>query len=112
MIIDNKLVNESYLKDEVYRIYIPNLRNKKYIDDWVNRNYIKLYNKFARNDDTITQKGYGKRDVFHESLIRIYMNKERFKNQDECDNYMNKFFQLCQKTNTTESSYIIEDGVK
>ena len=112
MIMNNKMVNESYLNNERYTIMIPNLRNKKYIDDWVERNYSKLYQKFARNDDTITQKGYGKRDVFHESLIRIYMNKERFKNQDECDNYLNKFFQLCQKTNTTESSYIIEDGVK
>ena len=65
MIMNNKMVNESYLKNERYTIMIPNLRNKKYIDDWVNRNYTKLYIKFSRNDDTITQKGYGKRDVLH-----------------------------------------------
>lgn len=94
MILDNKTINESYLKKERYIMYIPNLRNKKYIDDWVNRNYTKLYDKFARNDDTMTAKGYGKRDILHESLLRIYMKKERYKNQAECDNDMNEFFKL------------------
>lgn len=94
MILNNKTINESYLKDERYVMYIPNLRNKKYIDDWVYRNYTKLYEKFSRNDDTITQKGYCKRDIFHESLIRIYMKKEKYKNQTECDNDLNDFFKL------------------
>lgn len=56
MILNNKLVNESYIKKERYTILIPNLRNKKYIDDWVERNYTKLFNKFSRNDNTMTQK--------------------------------------------------------
>ena len=94
MIMNNKMVNESYLKNERYTIMIPNLRNKKYIDDWVNRNYSKLYQKFARNDDTITQKGYGKRDVLHESLIRFYTKKERYKNQTECNKEMIEFFKI------------------
>ena len=88
------MVNVSYLNNERYTIMIPNLRNKKYIDDWVNRNYSKLYQKFARNDDTITQKGYGKRDVLHESLIRFYTKKERYKNQTECNKEMNEFFKI------------------
>lgn len=94
MIMNNKMVNESYLKDEKYTIMIPNLRNKKYIDEWVNNNYTKLYTKFSRNDDTITQKGYSKRDVFHETLIRFYTKKERYRNQEECNNDMNIFFKL------------------
>lgn len=94
MILNNKMVNVSYLNNERYTIMIPNLRNKKYIDDWVNRNYSKLYQKFARNDDTITQKGYGKRDVLHESLIRFYTKKERYKNQTECNKEMNEFFKI------------------
>ena len=94
MILNNKFVNESYLKNERYTILIPNLRNKKYIDDWVERNYTKLFNKFSRNDDKITSKGYDKRDVFHESLIRFYTKKERYKNQIECDKEINEFFKL------------------
>lgn len=94
MIMNNKMVNESYLKNERYTIMFPNLRNKQYIDDWVNRNYTKLYNKFSRNDDIMTSKGYCKRDVLHESLIRFYTKKERYKNQLECDNEMNEFFKL------------------
>lgn len=94
MIMNNKLVNESYLKDERYTILIPNLRNKKFIDDWISRNYIRLYEKFSRNDLTITQKGYSKRDILHESIIRIYTKKERYKNQSECDKEMNEFFKL------------------
>ena len=94
MILNNKMVNESYLNNERYTIMIHNLRNKKYIDDWVERNYSKLYQKFARNDDTITQKGYGKRDVLHESLIRFYTKKERYKNQTECNKEMNEFFKI------------------
>lgn len=94
MILNNKMVNESYLKNERYTIMIPNLRNKKYIDDWVNRNYTKLYNKFSRNDDIMTSKGYCKRDVLHESLIRFYTKKERYKNQTECNKEMNEFFKI------------------
>ena len=45
-------------------------------------------------DDKITSKGYDKRDVFHESLIRFYIKKERYKNQTECDKEMNEFFKL------------------
>lgn len=56
MILNNKIVNENYLKKERYTMYIPNLRNKKYIDNWMNRNYLTLYKKFSRNDNTITQK--------------------------------------------------------
>lgn len=88
------MVNESYLKNERYVMYIPNLRNKKFIDDWVNRNYNKLFEKFSRNDDTMTQKGYSKRDIFHESLIRFYMKKDRYKTQMECDKDLNEFFKL------------------
>ena len=89
MILNNKLVNESYLKEERYMMYIPNLRNKKYIDDWISRNYSKLYSKFNRNDYTITKKGYSKTDILHESIIRFYLKKEKYKNQIDCDNDMN-----------------------
>ena len=94
MILNNKMVNESYLKNERYTILIPKLRNKKFIDNWVERNYNKLYKKFSRNDDTITSKGYSKRDVLHETLIRFYTKKDRYKSQMECDNDMNEFFKL------------------
>ena len=94
MILNNKMVNESYLKNERYTIMIPNLRNKQYIDDWVNRNYSKLYQKFSRNDDIMTSKGYCKRDVLHESIIRFYTKKERYKNQTECNKEMNEFFKI------------------
>ena len=94
MILNNKMVNESYLKNERYTILIPNLRNKKFIDNWVERNYTKLYKKLSRNDDTITSKGYSKRDVLHETLIRFYTKKDRYKSQMECDNDMNEFFKL------------------
>lgn len=97
MIINCKYVNENYLNDEVYIPASANIRNKKYIDNWILLNYQSLYDKFNRNDDKITKKGYSKTDILHESIIRIYTYTKRFKNQEECDNYLNNFFHI--KTN-------------
>ena len=97
MIINSKYVNENYLEDEKYIPMSPNIRNKELIDNWMERHYTTLYNKFNRNDDKITKKGYSKTDIMHESILRIYTNKKRFKNQAECDEFLNNFFHISVK---------------
>lgn len=94
MIIDSKYVSEHYLSDEIYIPASPNIRNKNFIDNWMDKNYQRLYNKFNRNDDKITKKGYTKTDIMHESIIRIYINRKLFKTQEDCDNFLNNFFHI------------------
>lgn len=97
MILNCKYVNENYFEDEKYIPASPNIRNKKYIDDWMLKNYQSLYKKFSINDDKITKKGYSKTDIMHESILRIYINPKRFKNQEECNIYLNNFFHIKTK---------------
>ena len=94
MLLNNKFVNENYIFEEKYIPYSSNPKNKKYIDKWLSRNYQALFSKFSRNDDKITKKGYCKRDVLHETIIRIYINKTRYKSQEDCDNQLNNFFHI------------------
>lgn len=97
MILNNKFINENYISEEKYIPYSSNPKNKKYIDNWLLRNYQSLFVKFSRNDDKITKKGYCKRDVLHETIIRIYINKTRYKSQEDCDNQLNNFFHIKEK---------------
>ncbi len=96
MLLNNKFVNENYIYEEKYIPYSSNPKNKQYIDDWLERNYKSLFIKFSRNDDKITKKGYCKRDVLHETIIRIYINKVKYKNQEDCNNQLNNFFHIKQ----------------
>jgi hypothetical protein len=97
MLLNNKFVNENYIYPEQYIPFSANLKNKQYIDNWLLRNYKALFIKFSRNDDKITKKGYCKRDVLHETIIRIYINKVKYKNQEDCDNQLNNFFHIKTK---------------
>lgn len=97
MILNNKFVNENYIYEEKYIPFSATPKNKKYVDDWLSRNYKALFIKFSRNDDKITKKGYCKRDVLHETIIRIYINKVKYKNQEDCDNQLNNFFHIKEK---------------
>lgn len=94
MLLNNKFVNENYIFEEKYVPFSANLKNKQYIDNWLARNYKALFVKFSRNDDKITKKGYSKRDVLHETIIRIYISKTKYKNQEDCDSQLNNFFHI------------------
>ncbi len=97
MILNNKTINKNYLIDEIYVPLSPNIRNKAFIDDWMNRNYEDLYNKFRRYEDRITKRDYSKCDILHESIIRLYIDKRKLKNQKECDTFLNKYFHISDK---------------
>lgn len=94
MITNNKTYNENYITPDAYVPLSPNPHNKDFIDDWMNRNYVTLYNKFRRYELQITKRDYSKTDIFHETIIRLYINKRKFKNQADCDDFLNEFFML------------------
>lgn len=71
-----------------------NTHNKQWIDNWVNKNYNKLYNKLNRYDYKINSSDFGKCDILHESIIRLYTRKDNFQSEEETIEYLNKFFKM------------------
>lgn len=92
MILDGKTINRDYIEDNIYVPANANMKNKKFIDNWVNASYNRLLKFFSKKKYVINSRSYSMTDIYHDSLIRIYANRRIFQSQDEADNYLDIFF--------------------
>lgn len=67
--------------------YSHNIHNKNYIDKWVRDNYKGLYKRLRQTKENGV-------DILHDALIKIYRMGHNFDDQDDCNEFMNKYFKI------------------
>lgn len=91
---ESSILYEMVLSEPEKKTEQANKHNKKYIDTWLETNYISLWQKFERYGDKITRRGYTKCDILHESILRLYISKTNYQNQADADRQLNKYFHI------------------
>lgn len=67
----------------------PDRTSKRYIDSWVERNYMGVFEELIRYE-WVTRRGLSAVDRLNDAIVGLYHTSIRFKNQSEADVYIER----------------------
>ncbi|BEG98119.1 hypothetical protein [Bacteroides sedimenti] len=62
-----------------------NANNKPFIDNFMERHYEKLAQKFRAHDNKINSRGNSSMDILHDTILALYRAPDNFESQKEAD---------------------------
>lgn len=106
----HKLVNESYLRDEVDTAIEIDDTTRRYIDAFVAARFDALFDKCIKINDHADDKGNCATDILTQCIISLYERKKEYTNQQDCNDYCESYINKSLRKIYERKRYIQRDN--
>jgi len=92
-----KVINESYLTNDIARPIKVSEENRHFVDDWCRRRYLRMAKKMAKIGDVADDRGYTAEDLLNRCILNVYSREKVFESQDDADSFIEAYINLTKR---------------
>lgn len=106
----HKLVNDSYLRDEIDTPIEIDEKTRKFIDIFVATSFERLRQKCLKINDHADDTGNCATDILTQCIISLYERKKDYVSQEDCNDYCESYINKSLRKIYERKRYIQRDN--